>query len=276
METVPGETALRALFGDYGSVAVAFSGGVDSSVVLAVAAEELGKERVLAVTAAGETSVEDEVAVARRFARSLDVRHEVIATNELDLPAFAENPPDRCFVCKQELFGHVQALAAAGGFATVLDGANADDLGDFRPGITAADLAGVRHPLVEARMGKQAVRALARKLGLEHWARPATACLSSRFPYGERITVEKLAMVREAEAFLRTLGFSEFRVRHHGRLARIEVPLEEIGRLVEATARTGVVRRFKDLGYAYVCVDIEGFRSGSMNEVLPADGGLLL
>jgi uncharacterized protein len=272
---LPGEAALRTALDGFGSVAVAFSGGVDSSLVLAVAAQQLGTDRVLAVTAASETFVDEEVAASRAFAKDLGVPHEVIVTRELDLPGFADNPPDRCFTCKQELFGHVLELAAARGHAVVVDGVNADDLGDFRPGIHAADLLGVRHPLVDAGMGKQAVRALARALGLDNWAKPAMACLSSRFPYGERITVEKLGMVRGAEIYLRSLGFSQVRVRHHGRVARIEVPLEELDRLIGATVRTGVVQRLKDLGYAYVTVDIEGFRSGSMNEVLLTHEGLV-
>lgn len=255
------------------SVVVAFSGGVDSSVVLALAVQELGPAAVLAVTSCSETYGDQELAVARTVAERLGARHRVVQTRELDIPEFAENPPERCFHCKKALLGALQAIAAAEGLAAVVDGANADDTGDFRPGLRAAAELGVRHPLLEAGMGKSQVRTLARRLGLPNWAKPAMACLSSRFPYGERITPEKLAMVEKAEAYLRDLGVTQMRVRHHGPLARIEVPLEELAHLVDPGVRAALVSTFTDIGYTYITLDLAGFRSGSMNEVLSGARG---
>lgn len=264
---------VRSLVRGLESTVVAFSGGVDSSVVLALALEELGPERVLAVTSASETYLPEEIAEAGALAQRLGARHEVIQTAELDIPGFVENPPDRCYYCKTELYGSLRAVAEREGLATVVDGANRDDSRDFRPGHRAADEAGVRHPLMEAGLGKESVRSLALRLGLDNWAKPSSPCLSSRFPYGESITLEKLAAVRAAEAYLRGLGFVTFRVRYHGPVARIEVPAGEIVGLLELGTRAGLVARFKELGFAYVTVDLEGFRSGSMNEVLSAQGG---
>jgi uncharacterized protein len=254
-------------------VVVAFSGGVDSSVLLALAVEELGPDGVVAVTAVSETYARGELEEARSVAASLGVRHEVLPTRELDIPGFAQNPPERCFYCKTELMSRLSALASAWGVRSVVDGANADDAGDFRPGIRAADLLGVRHPLLESGLGKAAVRDLARRLGLPNAERPAMACLASRFPYGEEITAEKLAQVEAAEACLRGLGFHQLRIRHHGPLARIEVPAEDLARLVQTAARCTVASELKRLGYTYVALDLEGFRSGSMNEVLTSGRG---
>ena len=209
---------VRSLVRGLESTVVAFSGGVDSSVVLALALEELGPDRVLAVTAASETYLPEEIAEARVLAQQLGARHEVIETAELEIPGFVENPPDRCYHCKTELYGSLRAIAEREGLATVVDGANSDDSRDFRPGHRAADEAGVRHPLMEAGLGKESVRSLALRLGLDNWAKPSSPCLSSRFPYGESITLEKLAVVRAAEAYLRQLGSVTFRVRYHGRL----------------------------------------------------------
>lgn len=268
----PAEERARELLRSLGSVVVAFSGGVDSSAVLGLAVAELGAEHVLAVTSRSETYSPEELETAGRVAASLGVAHRVIETSELEIPGFAANPPDRCYHCKGELFRELGALVRAEGYRAVVDGANHDDRGDFRPGIRAADELGVRHPLMEAGLGKEEVRTLARRLGLSNWSKPAMACLSSRFPYGEEITREKLAMVARAESFLRDRGFAQLRVRHHGTLARVEVPADELARLVSVPAlREELVGEFKRIGYHYVTLDLQGFRSGSMNEVLEGE-----
>ncbi len=266
------EGRVRSLIDSLGSVVVAFSGGVDSSVVLALAVQKLGAEKVLAVTSRSETYLDEEYQVAVDVAAHLGAAHHVIETRELEIPGFSSNPPDRCYHCKGELFGELIGLAAERGFAAVADGANLDDRGDFRPGIRAADELGVRHPLMEAGLDKAAVRALARDLGLPNWSKPAMACLSSRFPYGETITRQKLTMVARAEAALREAGYSQLRVRHHGVTARIELPADELaGLAANLPLRTRIVAEFKDIGYRYVTLDLEGFRSGSMNEVLEGE-----
>jgi len=270
-DAAPAET-VRSLVRSFGSAVVAFSGGVDSSVVLALAVEQLGADRVLAVTSRSETYLEEEFTEAAEVAARLGVSHHVIETKELGIPGFSSNPPDRCYHCKAELFGELAGIAAERGFETVVDGANLDDMGDFRPGIKAADELGVRHPLMEAGLGKDAVRALARSMGLSNWAKPAMACLSSRFPYGEAITREKLSMVARAEALLRAAGYAQLRVRHHGVTARIELPADEVAAFAcDVPLRSRVVAEFKDIGYRYVTLDLEGFRSGSMNEALEGE-----
>jgi uncharacterized protein len=250
-----------------GSVAVAFSGGVDSSVVLAAATAVLGSHNVVAVTAASETYLDEELSAARALALRLGVRHEVIATSELSDECFAANPPDRCYHCKAHLVEAFALVARRHGCASLLDGANRDDLGDHRPGMRAATERGVRHPLLEAGLGKADVRALARALGLPTWNRPANACLASRIPYGEPITAEKLRMIGAAEAGLRGLGLTVCRVRYHGTVARVEVEREQIPRAA-GELRERIVEVVRAAGFAYVALDLEGFRSGSMNEVL--------
>ncbi len=255
-----------------GSVAVGFSGGVDSTVVVAAAMRALGASGVLAVTADSETLPAAELEAARQLAAVLGASHAVIRTHELECQDFAANAPDRCYHCKTELWGRVGRLAADRGIRHVADGVNADDLGDFRPGIRASDEAGVVHPLAAIGAGKQQVRQLAAALGLANWDKPAQACLSSRFPYGSAITAEGLRRVEAAEEFLRELGLSQLRVRSHGDIARIEVPDEAIAAV--AAGRAGIVKAFRQLGFAYVTLDLEGFRSGSMNETLaPGDSG---
>lgn len=266
--TGAGLTALEGVLAPLGSACVAFSGGVDSALVLVVAARALGPHRVVAFTASSETYREAELAAARDFAASVGVRHVVRHTSELDDPCFADNSPERCYHCKGYLVAELRAVAEREGCAVLIDGANRDDLGDHRPGLGAADEAGVRHPLIEAGLDKAAVRALSRFLGLSTWDRPQQACLASRIPYGERITVEKLRQVAAAEDALRELGFRQCRVRHHGPIARVEVDEGDMERAAGAL-REELVRRLRALGFTYVTLDLAGFRSGSMNEALP-------
>jgi uncharacterized protein len=248
-------------------VVVAFSGGVDSTFLARAAKDALG-DRARLVTADSETYPAAELAETRRLAAGLGMRHEVVRTRELDRPEYARNAPDRCFHCKEELFSRLEPIAREAGTARVIYGANMDDLGDHRPGMEAARVRGVRAPLIEAGLWKDEVRALSRAAGLPTWDKPSFACLSSRFQYGDPITPDKLRRVDQAEAFLRSLGFREFRVRHHDRLARIELPPAEAPRLWEAGRQQAVLRRFRELGYVYVTVDLGGLRSGSANEVL--------
>ncbi|MFA5809548.1 MAG: ATP-dependent sacrificial sulfur transferase LarE [Thermoleophilia bacterium] len=250
------------------SIAVAFSGGVDSSVVVAASLEALGKENVLAVTARSETLPAQELVMALEFTSSLDVSHSIVDTQEMDCEDFAANTPDRCFYCKRELWKKVRQVADEKGIRHMADGVNADDLGDHRPGIRASDEAGVVHPLAQIGAGKEDVRELARELGLANWEKPAQACLSSRFAYGQRITREGLRRVEQAEEFLQDLNLEPLRVRDHGDMARIEVSEEALDGLTLADLREGILSRFKELGYVYVTLDLEGFRTGSMNEIL--------
>jgi uncharacterized protein len=252
---------------DLGSVVVAFSGGVDSTFLGWAAAQALG-DRALLVTADSESYAEGELAEARRLAALVGLRHVVVRTRELENPAYAGNPPNRCFFCKEELFTRLAAVAAAEGFAHLAYGATVDDLGDHRPGMASARARGVKAPLVEAGLGKAEIRELSRAVGLPTWDKPAMACLSSRFPYGTAITPEKLRQVDRAEAFVRSLGFREFRVRHHGDLARLEVARDEMARLWEDGRAEAIAARLRELGFRFVSVDLQGFRSGSLSEAL--------
>ncbi len=250
-----------------GKVLVAFSGGVDSTFLARAARDAVGDRAVL-VTADSETYPASELDETRRLAALLGAKHVIVQTRELDNPEYAVNSPNRCYFCKEELFAKLGPIARQYGDAVMVYGANMDDLGDHRPGMDAAKAAGVRAPLIEAEVWKEEIRTLSRELGLPTWDKPSFACLSSRFQYGEAITPEKLRRIDAAEAFVRSLGFRQFRVRHHDRLARLELPPEEMGRLFEDGRHEAVVKRFRELGYLYVTLDLQGFRSGSANEIL--------
>ncbi|GAB4263939.1 MAG: ATP-dependent sacrificial sulfur transferase LarE [Deferrisomatales bacterium] len=251
---------------ELGGVVIGFSGGVDSSYLYAAAVEVLG-DRALGVTACSETYPERERREAEALARRLGGRHETIVSEELDVPGFAENPKNRCYFCKKELFGKLREVADREGLPHVADGSNVDDRGDYRPGRQAARELGVRSPLDEAGLTKEEIRVLSRALGLPTWDKPAFACLSSRFPYGTPITREKVSQVGRAEEGLRELGLRVLRVRHHGEVARLEVGPEEFAQLVNGL-RDEAVRIVKEAGYTYVALDLQGYRTGAMNEVL--------
>ncbi len=259
---------LDGILRDLGGVVIGFSGGVDSSFLYAAAVAVLG-DRALGVTACSETYPARERREAEELAAHLGGRHRLIVSEELDLPAFTTNPPDRCYHCKFELFRQLRQVAEQEGLPHVADGSNLDDRGDHRPGRRAARELGVRSPLEEAGLGKPEIRALSRKLGLPTWDKPAFACLSSRFPYGTPITREKVSQVGRAEEGLRALGLRVLRVRHHGDVARLEVGPEEFSRLA-GELREEAVRLVKAAGYAYVALDLQGYRTGALNEVLDA------
>ena len=258
---------LNGLLRQTNGVLVAFSAGVDSTFLLKVAHMVLG-ERAVALTASSPTAPPGELEAAKAFVVNLGCRHVIVNSHELANPSFHQNPVNRCFFCKDELYRICREQADRLGIGGIVDGTNLDDLRDHRPGLKAAKEWGVRHPLVEAEMTKGDIRRHSRELGLPTWDKPSSPCLSSRFPYGTEINLERLKQIGTCELFMKELRFREFRVRYHGDLARIEVAPNEFDRLFERETREAISRKFKEVGFSYVSLDLQGYRTGSLNEVL--------
>jgi uncharacterized protein len=250
-----------------GSLAVAYSGGVDSTFLLKVAHDVL-QDSSIAVTARSSTYPEREFKEAAEFTRSAGIKHIVIQSEELDIEGFTANPPNRCYLCKYELFSKIKEVAGKHRIQYIAEGSNIDDLKDYRPGMQAIKELGIISPLKDAGLGKDAIRKLSKQMGLPTWDKPAFACLASRFPYGEKITQEKLAMVDRAEQYLLNLGFKQVRVRHHGDTARIEVAEAERLNFFDLELMDNVYKQFQKIGFAYTSLDLKGYRTGSMNEVI--------
>lgn len=257
---------LKNIIQSYESVLVAFSGGVDSAFVLKIARDVLGREKVKAVTAQSESFPGREFEQSRTLARDMDVEQVVIETREMEKSGYVENAGNRCFFCKETLYETLRPLAEEAGFKEICNGTNLDDLGDYRPGLKAAEQFSVKSPLVEAGFTKADVRRCSRLIGLAVADKPAEACLSSRVPYGEKVTPEKLEQIEKAEDYLKDLGFKVVRVRHHGSVARIEVGREEMKRFFDGNLRDAVTGAFKSFGFFYIALDLQGYRAGSLNE----------
>jgi len=257
---------LKEIIKKSGSCLVAFSGGTDSAFLLKIASSVLPKDKIIAVTAVSATYPEEELKLAKEIARKFGVKHKIIKTSELSDKKFISNNPDRCYFCKKELFKQLKIIARAGNFESVFDASNLSDKSDFRPGVRAKNELGVRSPLQEALITKPEIRILSKKLGLSTWDKPSLACLASRIPYGTSISKPALERVDKAEKILRGLKFSQVRVRHYNGLCRIEVPEKDIPRLINV--RQSLIDKFKKLGYNYITVDLEGYRTGSLNEVI--------
>jgi uncharacterized protein len=262
------EQKLRETFRALGSVIVAYSGGVDSSYVAYIANAELGP-RAICITGQSASLPSYQQAETDRVVAQFGFHHEIIQTEELENPSYRANNADRCYFCKDELYGKLEAIAASRGIECIFDGSTTDDLGDYRPGRKAATQHAVRSPLIEVGMSKNEVRELSRRAGLPTWDKPASPCLSSRIAYGTAVTIERLSKVDRGEEILREFGFKEFRVRHHDTLVRLEIAPAELDRALDKEVIEQLAKRFRELGFKYVTLDLEGFRSGSMNEVLP-------
>jgi pyridinium-3,5-biscarboxylic acid mononucleotide sulfurtransferase len=261
------EARLREILTDIQSCVVAFSGGVDSAY-LAVVANDVLAENALAVTAASPSYPMSQRRTAEAVVQQFGIRHEMIRSTEMRDPNYVANTPDRCYFCKQELYTRLQDIARSRGFRHVVDGNNVDDIGDYRPGRRAAADLQVRSPLIEANLRKADIRELSRKLGLQTWNQPASACLSSRIPYGSEVTPEKLRMIERSEELLRSLGFSQCRVRHHGEVARIEIERTDLARAMNLELFDTISRGLKKIGFKFVALDLDGYRTGALNEVL--------
>ena len=257
-----------------GSLAVAYSGGVDSTFLLKVAHDVL-RDQVLAVTARSSTYPEREFKETAEFTHSAGIKHIVIQSEELEIEGFTNNPPNRCYLCKYELFSKIKEVAQKYNIKYIAEGSNIDDLGDYRPGMQAIKELGIISPLKDAGFGKDAIRKLSKQMGLPTWDKPAFACLASRFPYGVKITRDKLAMVDRAEQYLLSLGFKQVRVRHHGDTARIEVAEAERLKFFDLELMDNVYKQFQKIGFAYTSLDLKGYRTGSMNEVIDTQQNIL-
>jgi pyridinium-3,5-biscarboxylic acid mononucleotide sulfurtransferase len=264
---IPKEEQLKALFREMDSVVVAFSGGVDSSYVAYVANGELG-ERALCVTGDSESLAHHQREGVARLAQNFSFRFEIVRTDELANPDYTVNAPNRCYFCKDELYGKLEALARANSIEFIVDGSTTDDLSDYRPGRRAANEHRVRSPLQEVGMSKSEVRALSRRAGLPTWDQPASPCLSSRIAYGTPVTIGRLSTVDRGEEILRAMGFREFRVRHHDQLVRLEIGAAEMDRVLRREVVEELALRFRELGFKYVTLDLHGYRTGAMNEAL--------